>query len=351
MALNLSISLVATVKNERTNLEAFLGGIANQSRPPDEFVIVDGGSTDGTWESLLENREEYGLTLLRVPGASISAGRNIAMSRCSGDVIAITDFGTVADRDWLERLVWHFADPNIDVVSGFFVPERRTLWQRALAATTLPDASEIKAEKFLPSSRSVAVRSSWIRRGFEYPEWLDYCEDLVWDLRLKDAGARFRFEPGAAVTFTGRESLRAFWRQYYLYARGDGKAGLFGRRHLIRYGTYIAAGLVILRRDRRLAMLGALFGVGYLRAPILRLNRRDRKDNHPPVRTVAALPLLPVIRFTGDVAKMVGYPVGVFWRWRRFGTLVPWKNWRRITTDGELRGGGSLAGAPRPPVD
>lgn len=336
-----SISLVSTVKNERANLESFLGGIARQSLPPDEFIIVDGGSTDGTWEALLDYRERYGLTLLRVPGASISAGRNIAMSRSSGDVIAITDFGTVAARDWLERLVWHFADPNVDIVSGFFVPEQRTIWQRALAATTLPDASEIHADRFLPSSRSVAIRSNWIRHGFEYPEWLDYCEDLIWDLRLKDAGARFRFEPGAIVTFSGRGSLRSFWRQYYLYARGDGKAGLFGRRHAIRYGTYLGAGLVILRRDARLAVAASLLGFAYLRAPVLRLVRRDRKDQRSVLSTLKAVPLLPIIRLTGDIAKMTGYPVGIIWRWRRFGTLLPWKNWRRITVDGELRDGES----------
>ena len=36
--------------------------------------------------------------------------------------------------------------------------------------------------------------------------------------------------------------MRAFWHQYFRYARGDGKAGLFAKRHAIRYATY--AGLL-----------------------------------------------------------------------------------------------------------
>jgi len=29
--------------------------------------------------------------------------------------------------------------------------------------------------------------------------------------------------------------------------------------------------------------------------------------------------LIPLIRIAGDIAKMIGYPVGVWWRWRRKG--------------------------------
>jgi hypothetical protein len=34
---------------------------------------------------------------------------------------------------------------------------------------------------------------------------------------------------------------------------------------------------------------------------------------------------VPVIRVTGDVAKMVGYPVGVWWRWRHRAQVPDWR--------------------------
>ena len=43
-----NVSVVATVKNERDSIEAFLTALLNQSRAPDEIVISDGGSTDDT---------------------------------------------------------------------------------------------------------------------------------------------------------------------------------------------------------------------------------------------------------------------------------------------------------------
>ena len=42
------VSLIATVRNEATAVEALLASIATQSRPPDEVVVCDGGSSDGT---------------------------------------------------------------------------------------------------------------------------------------------------------------------------------------------------------------------------------------------------------------------------------------------------------------
>lgn len=336
MAALLTVSLIATVRNEREQLVSWLDGISCQTRLPDEFVIVDGGSTDGTWEALRAWKSPCPVRLLRVSGASISAGRNIAMSQAVGDVFAITDCGTVAEPGWLESLVGPFDDPSVDAVSGFFVPEHDTVWQRALLAATIPDISEIRPDRFLPSGRSVAVRSAWVRHGFEYPEWLDYCEDLIWDMRMKEAGARFRFQPAARVRFAGRPDIPSFWRQYYRYARGDGKAGLFGKRHGVRYLTYAVTGIVAVRRNPIELAVGTGLAVAYVSTPMFRLWGRDRRAGRPVVDTATAATLIPVVRLIGDLAKMAGYPAGLLWRWQRYRTLVPWKNWRRIRTDGEM---------------
>jgi hypothetical protein len=192
-----------------------------------------------------------------------------------------------------------------------------------MGATVLPSVSDIKAEAFLPSSRSVAFRKhAWARVG-GYPEWLDYCEDLVFDMRLKETGHRFAFVPDALVYFRPRSNLRAFFLQYYRYARGDGKAGLWPRRHAIRYLTYtlgpgLAAwawahrGSPIARAWPALLLLAA---AAYCRRPYARLLPMLRGLS--PASALYAISLVPLIRLTGDLAKMAGYPAGVWWRVRR----------------------------------
>ena len=345
-----TVSLIATVKNERAGLDAWLVGIERQSRPPDEIVIVDGGSLDGTWERLSEWAAPCDLVLLRVPGASISFGRNLAMSKARSGVIAITDAGTVADTNWLEKLTRPFEDASVDVSAGFFRPAVAGAWQRSLAATTLPDSDEIHPDTFLPSSRSVAVRSNWVRRGFEYPEWLDYCEDLVWDLQLKRGGARFVLSPDAVVDFAVRPNWLSFWRQYFRYARGDGKAGLFPKRHAIRYISYLVGGIAVVRGRKLELAAGVVLGCAYVYRSVVRLSRRDRVAGVRPVGTLSALLLIPAHRLVGDVAKMAGYPTGLIWRWRRFGAIGPRTSWRRIRPDGSIWHPRSTA-AETPPLE
>jgi glycosyltransferase involved in cell wall biosynthesis len=303
-------ALIVTVFNEASSIDALLESIAAQTCQPDEIVIVDGGSTDGTWQRLHDWQSRLPLRLERAAGASIARGRNLAVTMTSAEIIAVTDAGVVLDADWFAHLRARLND-GVDVVSGFFEPDARTTFERAMGATVLPHVRDVRAESFLPSSRSMLFRrAAWATVG-GYPEWLDYCEDLVFDLALKDAGCAFAFEPAAIARFRPRGSLRAFFVQYFRYARGDGKADLWRRRHAIRYATYAATPFLL--RTGWLGQLLVLIGaLAYMRRPIARLapvmGNRSMSDR------ARAVMLVPVIRLVGDVAKMLGYPVGVWWR-------------------------------------
>jgi glycosyltransferase involved in cell wall biosynthesis len=288
-----------------------LCSIQNQTRLPDEVIVVDGGSHDGTLNALRRWQERLPLQVIAAPGANISRGRNLAISAATGEWVAVTDAGVHLDAHWLERLCAASA-ANVEVVSGFFRADPHTMFERALGATTLPAVEDVKPELFLPSSRSVMFRkTAWERVG-GYPEWLDYCEDLVFDLALKRARCRFVFAPDAIAWFRPRRSVAAFFNQYYLYARGDGKAGLWPKRHAIRYLTYLLAMLVLLRRSG-LVWLLPLGAAAYSRRPVERLEIASL----PATERASVLVLVPMIRFFGDMAKMLGYPVGVWWRLRR----------------------------------
>jgi glycosyltransferase involved in cell wall biosynthesis len=309
-----SVSLVATVLNEIHSIDALLASVAAQTRPPDEVVIADGGSCDGTRERLAEWSHRLPLRVADAPGSTIARGRNLAITASRGELIAVTDAGVRLRPDWLERLLARVT-PEVDVVSGFFASAPETVFEQAMGATVLPALSDVRADRFLPSSRSVLFRrAAWEQVG-GYPEWLDYCEDLVFDCSLKKAGCRFDFAPDALVSFRPRGSLRSFFRQYFLYARGDGKADLWRRRHAVRYAAYAILVLLLARRSAPgLAVLG-LGAVAYTRRPYQRLAPSLRGMN---ARQAAyAVALVPVIRLVGDVAKMLGYPVGVIWRLRR----------------------------------
>lgn len=321
------VSVVATVLNEADSLSTLLDSLAAQTRPPDEVIVCDGGSTDGTF-TLLSAETRLPLRVLRRPGANISQGRNAAIGSASGDVIAVTDAGVRLDPQWLEKIVTPFEDESVQAVAGFFRPDPHTVFEVAMGATVLPERKEINPARFLPSSRSVAFRKAvWATVG-GYPEWLDFCEDLIFDFRLRARYGPFVFVPDALVYFRPRSSLREFFLQYYRYARGDGKADLWRGRHAVRYLTYlvlvpaIAVGGLLVHPAvwaLYLAAVPAMFGRGW--------RRLARMWSGLTVAQKAQAALwVPVIRVVGDVAKMMGYPVGLLWRWR-FRERIP--NWRK----------------------
>jgi len=319
-------SVVVTVLNEANSLARLLDSLAAQSCYPDEVVICDGGSTDDTL-ALLEAEERLPLRVIQRPGANISQGRNAAIETARGDVIAVTDAGVRLSPRWLEKITAPLENEDTQTVAGFFRPDPQTVFEAAMGATVLPEQREIKPEQFLPSSRSVAFRKqAWEAVG-GYPEWLDYCEDLIFDFRLRDLYGPFVFAPEALVYFRPRPTLRAFFVQYYRYARGDGKADLWRLRHAIRYITYLlAAPLIALAGLLSNPWWWALYLIalpGMFWVPLRRLARMWQ-DLSLAQKLRAAL-WVPIIRITGDVAKIIGYPVGLWWRWQHREQVPDWR--------------------------
>jgi glycosyltransferase involved in cell wall biosynthesis len=314
-----------TVRNEAASLPVLLESLLRQTALPAEVIIVDGGSTDGTPGVALQYASSLPIRVIDRPGANISEGRNAAIEAANYPIIAATDAGVRLDPCWLECLVTPLIDgtSDVDVVSGFFVPDPQTPFELAMGATVLPGLSEVDPSTFLPSSRSVAFRKEVWEAVGGYPEWLDYCEDLVFDLRLKELDKTFQFEPHAVAHFRPRRTLRAFYLQYYRYARGDGKADLWRKRHAIRYLAYTLGPLVaFLSWQGRHSLPGkaglalvAVAGAAYCARPYQRLLPMLR--GLPLPAALYALAMVPVIRLTGDIAKMAGYPAGLLWRLRR----------------------------------
>jgi hypothetical protein len=269
------------------------------------------------------------LKLQEARGANISRGRNLAVQRATGEVIASTDAGVHLEPDWLQKLISPFEalddetlGSSAHAVAGFFLPDPQTSFELALGATTLPLARDVDPSRFLPSSRSVAFTRAAFDCSDGYPEWLDYCEDLIFDFRLIECCGGFAWAPEAVAHFRPRAGLRSFFKQYYRYARGDGKADLWRKRHAIRYVIYLIAlpALLLLIAFHSPWWLVVLLAgvIAYSRTPFRRL--RPHLAGLTPVEKIKAILLIPLIRGVGDVAKMAGYPAGWVWRIR---------NWQR----------------------
>jgi len=298
------VTLISTVKNCAGAAEAFLASLAAQTRAPEEVVIVDGGSSDGTAEAY--GRGERVCVLVE-PGANISRGRNVALAAATHDVIAATDADCVLDPGWLEAIVAPI-EAGADVSMGWYEPVLDTSFERWMAAVNLPlDPAEVDPARFDPSARSVAFRRAAIEAVGGYPEWLAIGEDMWVDRRWREAAMDMRFAPEAIVRWRLRSGLAETWSQYVGYARGDGLAGMHPDRHALRFGVYAGlAGALASGRTwpRVLAAAGA---VAYARTPVRRGWARARTPRERAFATVA----VPALMAFTDAAKMAGYAAGL----------------------------------------
>ncbi|WP_293866551.1 glycosyltransferase family 2 protein [uncultured Alsobacter sp.] len=92
-----SVSVVIPAYNARETVGPAVRSVLEQSRAPDQVVVVDDGSTDGTGAVLAEfgNR----IVVVRQNNGGLAAARNAGCSQATGDMIAFMDADDLAHPD------------------------------------------------------------------------------------------------------------------------------------------------------------------------------------------------------------------------------------------------------------
>jgi glycosyltransferase involved in cell wall biosynthesis len=297
------VSLVATVYNEAESIRQLLSSITSSVRLPDECVLVDAGSSDGTVEIIREfTRDHAWATLHIAPGVNIARGRNIAIQSASYDIIAMTDGGTSLDPEWLSRLVAPMEyDDAVDVVAGWTVMQPQTGFEQWVSLIQRPPDS-LDMQTYLPSARSLALRKSVWQVVGGFPESLTkWAEDSVFMLRVREKGFNVVLKPEARVYWRPRATLGSYWTQYFHYGYGDAEGRLFLSTYSKRFVLLCsAAGFVIgMIVSRPLALVsGVILAAGFVRL-MLPLHSKT-------VSIWKLMPLYGLVLFS-ETAKMVGY--------------------------------------------
>jgi len=220
----LKLSLCITIRDEQESFVSLIESLLAQSRPPDEIIAVDGGSTDGTIELLHSYAARQArLRIITLDEANIAEGRNIAIANARHNYIASADGGVEYPNSWLANLVRPLeVNPDVDVVCGYFEAQPKTFFEECVEAVLYPTRNLVDWNKFLPSCRSVAFkRKVWEDLG-GYAEWLPrgISEDTHFFLRARKAGYKFTYAPDATCYWRPRRNFLEVFKQYFYYTRG-----------------------------------------------------------------------------------------------------------------------------------
>lgn len=243
------VSLVTTVLNHADACVVLLKSLGDQVRPPDEVIVVDGGSDPAQLAVIRRACDDtQGARLIEAPGANIGRGRNIGIENASGDVILSTDTGCRLDPHWAERMVAPFEDDRrADFVAGFYEIDPKTFLERVIGMTTMRGALDpVCPDTFNPSARSMAFTKALWRRAGGIPEFLDI-DDTLFDAKIRKMNVRWVFVGDAVVYWRPRSTFRSLARQFHFYGCGGGhtqifaESSLYNLRNLILFITAVAS--------------------------------------------------------------------------------------------------------------
>lgn len=302
------ISLIATVRNEKKSIAGWWYSLSLQTRQPDEWVIVDGGSTDGTWEWLQDIATTIPNLAIKQVAGNIATGRNAAIALAKGDIIVVTDAGCTYAREWLAEIVRPIETEEGDWSATAFGPGlvNATWLQTIIAALTTPSAPEFEID-WLPSSRSVAFRQALWYTVQGYPTWVPFCEDILFDRALAKIG-KLALVREPLVFWRPRPTIQAYLKQVFNYTRSEGHAGLNWFRQAARFGAYTALVLILGFGPGWSWVLLYIAGLDYLQKYARRWFRFTEKRNVPS-RLSGIFPLA-LLLIAGDSAKMAGWVFG-----------------------------------------
>ena len=116
------LSVIIPTLNEERHVGALLSDVANQIRKPDEVLVVDAGSTDGTVALL-----RWFPSVKVLAGTSpVACGRNLGGRSATGDVLIFLDADVRLPRDFFESFLEEFEGRRLDVGCPLYMPYRST---------------------------------------------------------------------------------------------------------------------------------------------------------------------------------------------------------------------------------
>lgn len=218
-----SFSVIVCTRNGRDRIGACLKAIAKMAGGNFETIVVDDGSEDGTADHVAEHFPQ--VRLLRLEPGGLSAARNAGAAAATGEVLAFTDDDCEPDIEWIARLGRIFQEGTYAAAGGPNLPPFAGSWREAVvrAAPGAPShvmLTDVEAEH-LPGCNLAVTKEAFDKIGGFDPRFHTAGDDVDFCWRLRDAGYRLGFAPGAFVWHWRRPYISAFLRQQLGYGRAE----------------------------------------------------------------------------------------------------------------------------------
>ena len=182
------ITIVTITFNSAATLDETIRSVTMQDYPALEYVIIDGGSTDGTLDIIQKYKDQIQVVVSE-PDKGISDAFNKGIARATGEIIGIINSDDILLPGALQAVAEAY-DPQVDVYSGLIL-----FWNEE-TGETFPSYPDVKFDT-LKLQYNVAHPARFIRKD-AYQRFGLYCVDLRYMMdiellcRMYQQGAKFK---------------------------------------------------------------------------------------------------------------------------------------------------------------
>lgn len=224
----MSVSVILPTLNAAGEIAALLAALMDQTQPPEEILVVDSGSTDGT----AELARAHGARVMSVPRDQFDHGgtRDAALCQTAGEfVLFLTQDALPADERYIEHLLKPFADERVAAASGRQLPRPDARpYVRAVQHYRYPaqsrvwgaeDRQALGIRAYHLSDVCSAYRRSAYKAVGGFPHPLPTNEDMLIAAAFLDSGYRLAYCADAAVVHSHDLTLRQEYQRNVLIGR------------------------------------------------------------------------------------------------------------------------------------
>jgi GT2 family glycosyltransferase len=237
-----SVSVLIRTKDVESFLQQLLLKLSSQTLQPHEVVVVDNFSSTKKLEEmrklLSSAKSEFfgdniGLKLVPIGDAEFSHpySTNVGVFVAEANLICITNGHSLPSSDaWLENGVYHFRNPKVAGVGGYFSPHKNgTLWEK-LVYNSWKKLNEISRayvkDNYFSTIDCILRKSLWEEYPFDekMPSEIPYTgkfggEDYDWAIEMQSRGYKIIVEPKFSVYHSHKEKIEQLIPKYLVWRR------------------------------------------------------------------------------------------------------------------------------------
>ena len=249
-----NISLYNCAYNVEKTIEDVIIGVLNLDPKPNEFIVINDGSTDSTLE-ILDKYKKYIKILNLAKNMGVGYGRNLAIKESKNNFVATIDSDVVPDKKWLINIYEVMIANKSQLCGGLLLEKylksnRYNYWRTIHIMHRFKEKTINDVKTFITGSNMLLNKNAWLKVGGYDEQFRTNGEDVHFCTKLRINGFKISYDSKPFCYHLQNDNLQSLLdRCWRYYVSGTGLKKPTYKRLLLRSIKHFKYCLINLSKD------------------------------------------------------------------------------------------------------